>query len=212
MRNGDHSADRDVRMRGFAHRHTAAQALSWLDAQLYTLDAERVSLGHASGRVLAAAVISDVDVPGFDRATMDGFAVVAESTDGASAYLRLPLTVIGDAAHAGLPFGAQGANQAIESAACLTACLVRGAGDVPSSLRAYERARRSRLADVADAVGRNAADHHLPDGSEQRARDLLMPQRSQLARQAWLYDYDAADAYHAVAVSHESTAPVGSAR
>ena len=49
------------------------------------------------GRVLAASATSDVDVPGFDRATMDGYAVVAESTDGASAYTRLPLTVIGDA-------------------------------------------------------------------------------------------------------------------
>ena len=113
MRNGDHSADRDVRMRGFAHRHTAAQALSWLDAQLYTLDAERVSLARASGRVLAAAVISDVDVPGFDRATMDGYAVVAESTDGASAYLRLPLTVIGDALP-GRPFdGTVASGQAV---------------------------------------------------------------------------------------------------
>lgn len=97
MPSGDHNADRDVRMRGFAHRHTVAQALSWLDAHLHTLDAERVPLARASRRVLAAAVISGVDVPGFDRATMDGYAVVAESTDGASAYMRLPLTVIGDA-------------------------------------------------------------------------------------------------------------------
>ena len=97
MRNGDYSVDHDVRMRGFAHRHTVTQALSWLDAQLYTLEAERVPLALAWGRVLSAAVISDVDVPGFDRATMDGYAVVAESTDGASAYTRLPLTVIGDA-------------------------------------------------------------------------------------------------------------------
>ena len=40
--------------------------------------------------------MSDVDVPGFDRATMDGYAVVAGSTEGASPYSRLPLTVIGD--------------------------------------------------------------------------------------------------------------------
>ena len=42
------------------------------------------------------AVVSDVDVPGFDRATMDGYAVVAESTEGATSYNRLPLVVIGD--------------------------------------------------------------------------------------------------------------------
>jgi hypothetical protein len=63
----------------------------------------------AAGRVLAAAVVSDVDVPGFDRATMDGYAVVAESTEGASAYNRLPLRIIGDSLPA-QPFG--------ESVAC----------------------------------------------------------------------------------------------
>lgn len=84
-------------MRGFAQRHTVEAALAWLDAQLAPLvEAEDISLGVAAGRVLAAAIVSDVDVPGFDRATMDGYAVVAESTDGATAYSRLPLTVIGD--------------------------------------------------------------------------------------------------------------------
>jgi molybdopterin molybdotransferase len=35
-------------------------------------------------------------VPGFDRATMDGYAVMAESTEGATSYNRLPLAVIGE--------------------------------------------------------------------------------------------------------------------
>ena len=83
-------------MRGFARRHTVAAALEWLDAQLRSLDAETVPLGVASGRVLASSVASDVDVPGFDRATMDGYAVVAAGTEGAGAYNRLSLTVVGD--------------------------------------------------------------------------------------------------------------------
>ena len=86
----------DVRMRGFEHRHTVAAALAWLDSQLQPLTSERVPLPVAFGRVLAAPVVSDVDVPGFDRATMDGYAVVAVSTEGAAAYSPLPLTVIGD--------------------------------------------------------------------------------------------------------------------
>ena len=86
----------DVRMRGFARRHTVAAALEWLDAQLRLLDAETVPLGLAAGRVLASSAVSDVDVPGFDRATMDGYAVDAASTDGAGSYNRLRLTVIGD--------------------------------------------------------------------------------------------------------------------
>jgi len=93
----------DVRMRGFAQRHTVAAALEWLDSQLKPLEAEIVPLRLAGGRVLATSIFSGVDVPGFDRATMDGYAVVADSTEGATSYTRLPLTVIGDSMP-GCPF------------------------------------------------------------------------------------------------------------
>jgi molybdopterin molybdotransferase len=84
-------------MQGFARRHTVQAALDWLDAQLRALDAEIVPLHRAAARVLAAPVISTVDVPGFDRATMDGYALTSESTEGATAYNRIPLKVVGDA-------------------------------------------------------------------------------------------------------------------
>jgi putative molybdopterin biosynthesis protein len=45
---------------------------------------EIVPLDEALGRVLAADVVSPVDVPSFDRSNVDGFAVVAEDTFGAS--------------------------------------------------------------------------------------------------------------------------------
>jgi len=52
-------------------------------------------------------------VPAFDRATMDGYAVVANSTEGATAYNRLPLVVIGDSLP-GRPFeGPVEAGQAV---------------------------------------------------------------------------------------------------
>jgi molybdopterin molybdotransferase len=54
---------------------------------------EEVALAEAVGRVLAEAVHSDVDLPDFRRATMDGYAVQGASTFGASegnpAYLTL---------------------------------------------------------------------------------------------------------------------------
>ena len=84
-------------MQGFARRHTVAAALDWLDSQRRTLEAEDVSLREAAGRVLATPITSDLDIPGFDRATMDGYAVIADSTEGATPYNRVPLTVIGDA-------------------------------------------------------------------------------------------------------------------
>jgi molybdopterin molybdotransferase len=103
----------DVRMRGFAHRHTVEAALAWLDAQWRPPGNESVPLQHAAGRVLATAVVSDVDVPGFDRATMDGYAVKADSTEGATAYNRLPLAVLGDSMP-GRPFqGSVGIGQGV---------------------------------------------------------------------------------------------------
>src|ERR1700733_3154843 len=45
---------------------------------------EVVPLDAALGRVLATDVMSPVDVPSFDRSNVDGFAVVAEDTFGAS--------------------------------------------------------------------------------------------------------------------------------
>jgi molybdopterin molybdotransferase len=83
-------------MRGFARRHTVDAALAVLDAHLQPLDAESVALREATGRVLADDVVSGVDVPGFDRATMDGYAVVAASTEGAASYTPIPLAVLGD--------------------------------------------------------------------------------------------------------------------
>jgi molybdopterin molybdotransferase len=90
------AATDDVRMRGFAQRHTVEAALAWLDEQLRPLTAEDVPLRIAAGRVLADSVVSRVDVPGFDRAAMDGYAVAAAGTEGATAYNGIPLTVIGD--------------------------------------------------------------------------------------------------------------------
>jgi molybdopterin molybdotransferase len=103
MRHPTRGAADDVRMRGFARRHTVDAALAWLDAQLHPVAAELVPLRSAAGRVLAASVVSEVDVPGFDRATMDGYALSAASTEGASEYSRLPLAVIGDSMP-GCPF------------------------------------------------------------------------------------------------------------
>jgi molybdopterin molybdotransferase len=93
----------DVRMHGFTRRHTVEAALAWLDAQLHRLPSESVPLREAAGRVLAESIVSGVDVPGFDRATMDGYALMADATDGATPYNRISFRVAGDALP-GAPF------------------------------------------------------------------------------------------------------------
>ncbi len=55
---------------------------------------ESVSLEQAAGRVLATRVTSRVNVPPFDRAAMDGYAVVAEDTFGTGKFQARSLACI----------------------------------------------------------------------------------------------------------------------
>jgi len=56
---------------------------------------EKVSLADARGRVLAESVVSPIDVPGFDRSLMDGYAVRAEDTYGADETEPATLSIVG---------------------------------------------------------------------------------------------------------------------
>jgi molybdopterin molybdotransferase len=61
---------------------------------------EEVPLGEALGRVLAEDIVSPIDVPPFDRATVDGYAVRAQDTFMASESEPVRLKVLGEI-HAG---------------------------------------------------------------------------------------------------------------
>ncbi|HTP27397.1 MAG TPA: molybdopterin biosynthesis protein [Anaeromyxobacteraceae bacterium] len=61
-----------------------AQARFRRHLELSPLGRETVPLANALGRVLSDDVIATVDVPGFDRSNVDGFALRAEDTAGAS--------------------------------------------------------------------------------------------------------------------------------
>ena len=63
---------------------------------------ELVPLDAALGRVLAEDVLSPVDVPSFDRSNVDGFAVVAEDTFGASEELPCTVLLIEEEIHTGV--------------------------------------------------------------------------------------------------------------
>ncbi|AMV30106.1 Molybdopterin molybdenumtransferase [Gemmata sp. SH-PL17] len=82
----------DVRMRGFRERASVDAVLALLKARTSALAPETVPLLGAAGRVLAESVVSAVDVPGFPRAAMDGFALHAADTAGAP----VPLMVVGE--------------------------------------------------------------------------------------------------------------------
>lgn len=89
-------SQRDVRMRGFAERALVDDALAWIDAHALRLGPENIDLREAYGRVLAAGVPACIDVPPFDRAAMDGYALRGEETDGAGDYNPLSFEVVGE--------------------------------------------------------------------------------------------------------------------
>ncbi len=86
----------DVRMRGFAERKDVEEVLALLREGSCALDQESVSLASCAGRVLASEIASPVDVPAFERAAMDGYALRGEDTFGASAYDPVTLQLIGE--------------------------------------------------------------------------------------------------------------------
>ncbi|MFD1589260.1 molybdopterin biosynthesis protein [Halorientalis brevis] len=75
----------------------AHEAISSLDLAGGT---EHVPLGEARGRVLAERIDASLDVPGFDRASMDGYAIRARDTFGADEADPARLELVGEV-HAG---------------------------------------------------------------------------------------------------------------
>lgn len=96
----------DVRMRGFTRRTPVEEAWRWIDRHIQPLPSEMVTIWQAAGRVLAEEVVSARPLPAFDRAMMDGYAVRASDTQGASPLSRLPLRIVGQAGP-GRPAGVQ---------------------------------------------------------------------------------------------------------
>ncbi|MCL4193074.1 MAG: molybdopterin molybdotransferase MoeA [Thermoguttaceae bacterium] len=168
----------DVRMRGFARRTTVAEAWAWLDGQVRALGNEMVCVAQAAGRVLAAGIVSAVNVPGFDRSMMDGFALHAAATLGASAYNRMPLEIIGQSLP-GRPFpGSLGPGQAVR---IMTGAPVPAGADAVLPAEYVEIVGNRVLAEGEVAPGKNigrlgediaAGVQVLPPGRVLRPQDL----------------------------------------
>src|SRR6185436_16872238 len=81
-------------------------ALQLILANTPVLPDEDVALANAVGRVLRRDALSDLDLPPFDRARMDGYAVRAGDTANASGQCPVRLRAIGESA-AGFAFKGQ---------------------------------------------------------------------------------------------------------
>ncbi len=77
-----------VRLRGFQKLASTEEAMHWLlnSLKLESLKSVRVPLLDALNRVLAENIVAEEDLPRFDRSAVDGYAVKASDTFGASQF------------------------------------------------------------------------------------------------------------------------------
>ncbi|MDJ0522714.1 MAG: molybdopterin molybdotransferase MoeA [Planctomycetota bacterium] len=157
----------DVRMRGFRRRADVADVQAWLDALPLPRRLEQVTLEHAARRVLAADLVSEVDVPAFARSAMDGWALRGEQTFGAAETDPIALDVVGTSLP-GAPF--EGTVEAGQAVRIMTGAPVPDGAD--TVLRAEDGRQEDDTLHVRAAVpvGKNVG--HV--GEDIRAGDPVL--------------------------------------
>jgi salicylate hydroxylase len=108
-------------------------------------------------------------------------------------WTRGRVTLLGDAAHQLAPHHGQGANQSIEDAVVLAACLGEsGSNSLAAALDRYEQLRRGRTRKVQYASISAADVLHLPDGeSADRRNARLGSLEGALRHLGWIHEFDA---------------------
>jgi salicylate hydroxylase len=116
------------------------------------------------------------------------------------------LLILGDAAHAMVPYMSEGAAMAVEDGAALAEILsvVDSPSQILNALKVFERVRILRTGQMQEASLVNGKLWHFADGVEQRARDAAMKpevegkkivespnQWSDQVTATWTYGYDA---------------------
>lgn len=157
---------------------TVAEAKERLGRHLSTLGrVEALPLHEALDRFLAADLHAPGDLPAFPRATMDGFAVRAADTYGASEGLPAYLTLCGE-----VPMGRAATLQVGPG----QAARVHTGGMLPPGSDAVVMVEHTQALDAATVeVVRAVAvgEHVIPVGEDVRAGALLFPRGHRLRPQ-----------------------------
>ena len=115
------------------------------------------------------------------------------TVDPAGPWVEGRTALLGDAAHAMVPFLAQGAAMAIEDAAVLGRALAATPGDVPAAFAAYAAERKPRVAKAWKAAQRTG-NHYHQSGVIAAARDFILRTAGPdlvLRRNDWIYRWRA---------------------
>jgi salicylate hydroxylase len=107
-------------------------------------------------------------------------------------------TLLGDSAHAMLPYLGQGAAMAIEDGCVLAAMIARHSDDLDQALAGYERLRAPRTQAAVFGSRQRARENHLASPWARMKRDVRFALRGRFGidrtafQSAWLYNYDVA--------------------
>ena len=82
-------------MSRFLHVVTVAEAVAAAVKTAPSMIQETVPVEESAGRVLAAPIAADADIPGFDRSVVDGYAVRSSDTSGSSDAIPSLLHLVG---------------------------------------------------------------------------------------------------------------------
>lgn len=172
----------DVRMKGFASRSTVEATVAWIDSSLANANAvgtdrtEPCGLFELTGRILAKDIVSTINVPGFTRSMMDGFALRADETYGATAYNSLAFQVIGTS-FPGRPF--EGTVRSGTAVRIMTGAPMPDGADAVLPVEFTEWTENTLTAMAEVSVGKNvgAIGEDVADGSVLlKAGRVLRPQ------------------------------------
>lgn len=150
-----------------------ADALEAVIASFTALPAERVALDGALGRHLFGALEARRDAPSFDNSAMDGYAVRADETSGATATSAVSLAVIGESRAGGPPPAALAAGSAMR---IFTGAPVPAGADAVVMQEDTERTG----ATVAIELAAHPGKHVRHRGEDIRQGDPLLPSMSHL--------------------------------
>ncbi|NVK34028.1 MAG: FAD-dependent monooxygenase [Rhodobacteraceae bacterium] len=112
------------------------------------------------------------------------------AADGNLPWVKGRIALLGDAAHAMLPFAAQGAGCAIEDAIVLAKCLSTNE-DTSAALLEYQSLRQARAVKIQDSAAKNGKIYHM-HGPLAFARDTVLrlsSPESLISRMDWIYDW-----------------------
>jgi 2-polyprenyl-6-methoxyphenol hydroxylase-like FAD-dependent oxidoreductase len=108
------------------------------------------------------------------------------------------VTLLGDSAHAMLPYLAQGAAQSLEDACVLAMQIERAPQDLAGALRCYEERRIPRTRRIQLGARARGKDNHLPSAWARLWRDTRLALRRRFVPSAtlhqaeWIYGHDVA--------------------